>query len=295
MSSEIFTRERIIRTGQTAGIFLALLGIFLALGIQTLGRGGLLIFGVILGVSLVSGAGLSTARVLRNSAIPIPYSGAPWLYSTTRELSRRAGLGYVPRLYYRPGSEPTAFTLGRADDVAIVVSQGLFERLNDREITGVLAHEIGHIKNNDLGILRISESIRIATTVMAQVGQFIIIFGFPIFLLTGTALPFRFVFLTLAAPVLTLLLHLALMRTREFDADLEAVHLTGDPEGLASALGNLERSGYRWLDLFRPFPGNRQSDLLRTHPATEERIRRLHRMKGGQSLLLPEVRSSSRE
>ena len=191
-------------------------------------------------------------------------------------LAARAGLPQAPKFYYVPSSQPNAFAVGSRTDGAIAISDGLLRLLDRRELAGVLAHEISHIANRDLWIMGLADIMARLTTLTSYVGQFLLLFNLPL-LLTGRAHVSWFaIALLILSPSLMSLLQLALSRTREYDADLGAVELTGDPGGLASALAKLERAtGTFWEDIL--LPGRRIPDpsLLRTHPPTRERIKRL--------------------
>lgn len=203
-----------------------------------------------------------------------PYE-APELHGLLAAISKRAGLP-VPDLHYVPSRVPNAFAVGRPGEAAIAVTDGLLRTMTLRELAGVLAHEVSHIRNRDLWVMGLADTVARMTGAMSLVGILLLIVNLPL-LLTGEAMvPWPLVLLLFWAPTLTALLQLALSRTREFDADLDAVGLTGDPEALASALAKLQRmERASWEKVL--FPGRRMPDpsLLRTHPATAERIRRL--------------------
>lgn len=193
-----------------------------------------------------------------------------------RVLAGRAGLPRAPRLYYVPSRVLNAFAVGSRTDAAIAVTDGMLRVLDMRELAGVFAHEISHIRNNDLWTMSLADTISRLTTFMAQAGFILLVVGLPYFLLGGAGVPWLFGIVLVFAPTLSNLLQLALSRAREFDADLDAAGLTGDPAGLAAALRKMELGqGTFWERLM--LPGRRLPDpsLLRSHPATGERIRRL--------------------
>ncbi len=197
-------------------------------------------------------------------------------FGILEELSRRAGLDFVPALYYVPSATLNAFTMGRGDDVVIAVTDGMLRTLGRREFAGVIAHELSHVRNNDLWVMSLADSISRLTNLMTLAGAILLIVNLP-FLLTGQAqVSWLLVALLLLAPTIGNLLQMGLSRAREYDADLDAAALTGDPAGLASALMKLEHHHSRlWEQLL--LPGRRIPDpsLLRSHPPTEERIERL--------------------
>lgn len=193
--------------------------------------------------------------------------------SLVETLAQRAGLNHVPALYYIPSRMLNAFATGTRENAAIAITDGLIRRLSVRELAGVLAHEMSHIDNNDLWLMGVADVLSRMTATLSYLGMF----ALGISLIFGQAVvPFWISLLLIAAPTICSLLQLALSRAREYDADLEAATLTGDPHGLASALAKLERiQGRYWEEIM--LPGRRMPDpsLLRTHPPTEERISRL--------------------
>jgi len=209
-------------------------------------------------------------------ARPLLPDEVPALYTILKELCKRAGLKHVPRLYYIPTDVPNAFTTGKKDNAVITVTAGLLNSLSLREITGVLAHEVSHIWHNDLWIMNLSDVISRLTFIFSITGQFLLLLNLPFILFTNYKIPWLPVLILIFAPTINMLLQLALSRTREFDADLGAAILTGDPEGLAMALEKMERyqSGL-FSRIFFPGYKDPHPSLLRTHPSTEERIKRL--------------------
>lgn len=191
-------------------------------------------------------------------------------------LARDAELEAVPDLYYLPSSVPNAFAVGSPRDSAVVVSDGLLRTLNGREFFGVLAHEVSHIAHRDLRILGLADIMARLTSVAAAVGIFFLFLNIPLVLFGETTLPWILVVVMVFSPTLTSLLQLSLSRSREYDADLGAARLTGDPMALASALRKLDRiAGRAWEQIVLPGGRNPNPSLLRTHPPTEERIARL--------------------
>jgi heat shock protein HtpX len=193
-------------------------------------------------------------------------------------LADRAELPAHPRLYVIPSMTLNAFAAGRPDRAAIAVTEGLLRRLSLREVTGVLAHEMSHIRNGDLVVMGLADAMTRYTQVLSYVAVLLAILNLPAMLFDEPPFPWSAIVLLYLAPAASSLLQLGLSRTREYDADLEAVGLTGDPIGLASALRSLERyQGRFWEDLMLPVPGRRipQPSVLRSHPHTEDRIARL--------------------
>ena len=185
-------------------------------------------------------------------------------------LARRAGLNTVPELYYVPTRVMNAFTVGDRSHSAIAITDGLLRALDLRELAGVLAHEVSHVRNNDMRVMMLADMV----SRMASTFQTFALFSL-IFLFTGM-ITWTTVLVLMATPTIMTMLQLALSRTREFDADLGALELTGDALGLASALEKMDNYQQSFLD--RVFiPGRRVPDpsILRTHPNTSERVRRL--------------------
>ncbi len=220
---------------------------------------------------------LSPKLVLRMyGAVPLTRQQAPELYALVEELARRAELPAVPRLYYVPAPEPNAFTMGKPEEAVIAVTIGLLQTMNLRELAGVLAHEITHIRNNDVWVMNLADTLTRVTANLSFLGQIILFINLPLIFMTGQGVSWLAILLLVFAPTLSALLQLALSRTREYDADLGAAELTGDPEGLASALAKLEAHNRGWLRrILLPGRSDPEPSLLRTHPPTQERIRRL--------------------
>lgn len=204
-----------------------------------------------------------------------PYD-APQLYRLIRALAERAHLPSIPTLYYIPSQTLNAFTVGKQADAAIAITDGLLHKLALRELAGALAHEISHIQHNDMGVMILADLVGRMTHFLSLIVQLLILINLPLFLLTEKSISWFAVLLLIFAPAISSLLQLALSRVREFDADLGAVNLTGDPQGLASALAKLEQQQGGLLEHIL-IPGRRDPEpsLLRTHPRTEERISRL--------------------
>jgi heat shock protein HtpX len=206
-----------------------------------------------------------------------PRFGGP-LSDVVTLLAERAELPARPQLFVIPSATLNAFATGQPGHAAIAVTEGLLRCLSVREVAGVLAHEISHIRNNDLWVMGLADAISRFTAALSYAAVLLALFnGFG--LLTGELYVSWWAVLVLyIAPTVSSLLQLALSRAREYDADLEGAWLTGDPTALASALRRLERyTGSLWEDLMFPIPGRRipQPSLLRSHPTTEERVARL--------------------
>ncbi len=195
-------------------------------------------------------------------------------------LSDRAELDATPRLYVIPSSTLNAFATGSQRSPFIAITEGLLRRLDLGEVSAVLAHEISHIRNNDLKTMALADAISRVTQLMSFVGIILILANLPLWLVDADRFPWLAAILLYLAPTFGNLLQLALSRTREYDADMEGASLTGNPQALIDALEKLEQyHGAVWEDMF--FPGRRipQPCLLRSHPPTHDRVQKLRGLK----------------
>ncbi|MCU1308678.1 MAG: protease [Acidobacteriaceae bacterium] len=213
---------------------------------------------------------------------------APGLHSIVEELAARANLP-KPRVYIIPQAQPNAFATGRnPQHSAVAATQGIMELLNERELRGVIAHELGHVLNRDILITSIAATIASAVTFIAHALQWGAIFG------GGRDDDERgstigTLALAIVAPIAATLVQLAISRSREFEADATGARLCGDPESLARALEKLERGAEAIpadvapatasLYIVNPFAGTGGFlNWFSTHPPMEERIARLRAM-----------------
>lgn len=201
---------------------------------------------------------------------------APELYRLLQTLSENAGLQRLPILFYVPSNVMNAFTTGSPENSAIGLSDGLLRRMNMREIAGVLGHELMHIVNQDTRMMAFADLTSRITSFFSLTGQLLLLINLPLFLFSEVSLPWGPILLLLASPTISALAQLALSRNREYDADLGSAKLTGDPLALASALEKMEPPRHGLLAQIL-FPGPRIPDpsILRSHPPTEQRVRRL--------------------
>lgn len=266
---------------QTA-LLLGLLAAFLALlGWLLWGYDGILMLLIGGAVAVLFNPSLSPRLIMRlYRAQPLPRARARALYDMLAVLSWRAGLPREPALYYVPSPILNAFAVGSREQSAIAITDGLLRELDGREVVGVLAHEISHIRNNDLRVMGLADMFSRATGILSAIGQFLLILNLPLILFTEITINWWAIALLVFAPALAVLAQLALSRTREFDADLNAARLTGDPDGLARALTKLETIQGGWLErVFMPGRRQVQPSILRTHPNTAERVARLQALK----------------
>lgn len=236
-----------------------------------------LIFLVGMGLfSLLFSPSLRPALTMRLAgARPVPYDQLLEEQAMLRTLSLRAGMETPPDLYWLSSNEVNAFAVGSPGRSAVAVSSGLLRLMDRDELFGVLAHEVSHIRNRDTRVMAMSALANRMTRTMAFLGILLVVLSMPLYLFTDQTIPWMGLFVLMAAPFLSDLMQLALSRTREFNADMDAAKLTNDPRGLASALHRLDTlsCGF-WHKMFsvraQPMP-----PWLRTHPETGERVRRL--------------------
>ena len=221
-------------------------------------------------------------------AHPVGQHDAPRLYAIVHELATRAEIP-MPRLYRIPSPQPNAFATGRNPEHGVVaVTDGILQLLTERELRGVLAHELGHIKNRDILVSTVAAAIAGAIAYIANMLQWTAIFG-------GSSdddgpSPIAALGLAIVAPIAATIVQLGISRSREYLADETGAALASDPEGLASALEKLERAAHvvppavsapstASLFIVNPFAGVRgMANLFSTHPPMQERIRRLRGM-----------------
>jgi len=243
------------------------------LGWALLGATGLTAAVIVVLVFLAFAPRISPRMMLRLAgASELRPEQAPGLYRLLGTLAQRAGLERVPRLYYMPTRVLNAFAVGSRDDAAITVTDGLLRRLEGRELAGVLAHELAHVRANDVWVMTLAELAGRITGTLSFFGLALLFIWAPLSLFFGSGVPLLPILVMIFAPTLSAMLQLALSRTREYDADIAAAELTGDPRGLASALNTLERLQGGWME--RMFLA-RVPRWMRSHPQTDERIRRL--------------------
>lgn len=229
------------------------------------------------GLALVLAPGASPRLILgMYRAQEIPRHTLPVVHDVLSLITTKAKLPAPPRLYYVPSAMLNAFAVGRPNDAAIALTDGLLRTLSLRELAGVLAHEISHIRNNDLVVMNLADVIAQVTRIMAFGGMLLMLVSLPVWLIEYGGIPWLLILVLMLAPTFGSLLQLALSRAREYDADLDAAGLTGDPVGLASALEKMERLQGDFMERIL-LPGARIPDpsLLRTHPPIEKRISRL--------------------
>jgi len=266
---------------QSTALLLFLSAFLGLLGWLLWGGAGILILLTVGLSAVVMNPTLSPRWVMRMyGASRLDIDSAPALTIAIQRLSERAGLPELPQLYYVPSRILNAFAVGNPRQSAIALTDGMLRRLEMREIVGVLAHEMSHIRNNDLWVMGLADMFSRATSLLSLLGQLMLLFSLPLVLFSMVKINWPAILLLIFAPMLSSLAQLALSRTREYDADLNAVRLTGDPDGLAAALAKIERIQGGWLErILLPGRGVPEPSLLRTHPETSDRIARLMTLK----------------
>ena len=259
-----------------------LTGFLVAFGGYFFGRQGMVIALVFAAVLNFGSYWFSASIVLRMSraqvASPEQY---PRLHQITDRLVGRAGLP-KPNLYVISDRSPNAFATGRnPQHAAVAVTEGLMDVLSEEELEGVIAHELGHVKNRDILISSVAATIAGAIMVMANMARWSAIFG------GGRDRDgniFGVLAMAILAPLAALMVQMAISRTREFKADATGADMVGHPNGLANALRQLEAASKRvplqaspatsHMYIVKPFGGG-VGNLFSTHPPIEERVRRL--------------------
>lgn len=218
-------------------------------------------------------------------ATEVERSELPDLYQLVDTLRRRADLP-MPKLAVAPSRQPNAFATGRTPEKAVVcVTRGLLDTVDRRQLEGIVAHELAHIKNRDMLIGTVAATLSAAIVMLARVG-----FWFGGDRDRGPLGAAGAVLMLILAPLAAMLIQMAISRAGEFRADRSGAEISGDPRGLADALRSLERAAERvpmqvnpaasHLCIVQPLRGTRAAfaTLFRTHPPTSERVRRLEEM-----------------
>lgn len=273
---------------QTLLLVCLLLGVFILAGWLLFGENGLWIIALISVIIVLMEPALGSRLTLAlYRARPIARHEAPELWQIMTFLAARAELNNVPTLYYVASPMVNAFTVGSRQQAAIALTDGLLRHLSTRELAAVLAHETAHVANGDLLVMGLADYISRLTSILSLIGQILLFLALPSILFGYATINWAMLLLLLFSPHLVVLLQLGLSRVREFNADLKASELTKDPEALALALAKIERVSQSWRSLLFPGWGNPQPSWLRTHPATEERIKRLLSLRATPTIQWP--------
>jgi heat shock protein HtpX len=279
-----------MNTLKTALLLTSLTLFLLFLGQHFGGRNGMLIaLAIAVAMNFFSYFYSDKLALSMYRAQPATREQLPRVYSVVEQMTQRIGLP-MPKIYVIPSESPNAFATGRnPQHASVAVTQGILNLLNDEELAGVLAHELGHVRNRDILTSSIAATLAGAITILAQTGRFAMIFG-------GyggggndrdrngggiTAL-----FMLILAPIAATLIQLAVSRSREYEADATGAHMTGNPYALASALQKLDAYSKRLpmgatpstahLFIVQPLiSGGGFANLFSTHPPIAKRIERL--------------------
>jgi heat shock protein HtpX len=215
-------------------------------------------------------------------AQPVTREQLPRAYDVVERLTQKMGLP-MPKMYVIPTDSPNAFATGRnPKHASVAVTQGILDLLNDEELEGVLAHELGHVNNRDILISSIAATLAGAITFLARFGFFFGGMGDRNERRGGAG---GGLLMLIVAPIAAMLIQLAVSRSREYQADATGAHMTGNPYALASALSKLDAYSRRLpmagtpstahLFIIQPFLGMNFGSLFSTHPPIAKRIERL--------------------
>ena len=258
-------------------LFMAMSGLLGAMGWLLGGAAGLQFTIVLAGTTLLFSPRIPAHMLMRvHGAGRLQPHQLPELHHIVDTLARRAGLETPPALYYSPSMRLNAFAAGNRHDAAICITQGLLNLLNTREMAGILAHELTHIQHNDMEMMGLSGLMMRMIRFISLLGQLVLVLLFPLLFLGEIHINPWGIVLMIAAPTISVFIHLALSRAQEFEADDGSARLTSDPCWLASALKKLEllqrRRGPWQMMMAQVRP---RTGLLSTHPPVSQRISRL--------------------
>jgi heat shock protein HtpX len=277
---------------KTALLLGGIFGLLLALG-SVIGGGQFIWLFALLGVAFTAYGYWNSDKIAIKAmrAHPVTPAEQPGMYRIVQELSMAAGKP-MPRLFVSPTEAPNAFATGRnPEHAAVCCTEGILQLLDERELRGVLGHELMHVYNRDILTSSVAAAVAGVITSVAQMLMFMNIFG------GGDdedrPNPLALIAVSLLAPVAAAVIQMAISRTREYDADEDGSRLTGDPLALASALAKLEHGvaarplaptpqlqNASHLMIANPFRAQDVSKLFSTHPPTADRIARLQQLAG---------------
>jgi heat shock protein HtpX len=277
---------------KTAALLGGIFGLLLAIGAVVSGGRYLWVF-ALFGVVMTAYGYWNSDKIAIKAmrAYPVTPEQQPAMYRIVQELSAKAGQP-MPRLFVSPTEAPNAFATGRnPQHAAVCCTEGILGLLDERELRGVLGHELMHVYNRDILTSSVAAAIAGVITSVAQMLMFVNIFG------GGDdedrPNPLALLAISLLAPVAASVIQMAISRTREYDADEDGSRLTGDPLALAHALAKLDQGvaarplaptpqlqNTSHLMIANPFRTEDVSRLFSTHPPTAERIARLQELAG---------------
>jgi heat shock protein HtpX len=273
---------------KTVMLLAALTALFLFIGRAIGGQNGLIIALFLAGVMNFAAYWWSDRIVLRMyRAQEIGPEQAPELFAIVSGLAARAQMP-MPKVYIIPEESPNAFATGRnPQHAAVAVTQGILRLLTREELAGVLAHELGHVRNRDTLIMTVAATLAGALSHLATMAVWGTFFSRSDDDEEGGG--FGGLLAIIVAPIAAAMIQMAISRSREFLADEQGARLSGNPLALASALRKIDEWSKRihihsgtpataHMFIINPFSGGGVTALFSTHPATEERIRRLEEM-----------------
>jgi heat shock protein HtpX len=284
---------------RTVMLLSALTALFMALGYTLGGSGGALIaLLVAAGMNLFTFWNADKIVLSMHNAREVDSESAPEYYGLVRDLAQRAGLP-MPRVYLIDEPHPNAFATGRdPDHAAVAATTGLLSMLTREEVAGVMAHELGHVKNRDTLIMTMVATIAGAISMLANFGLFFRGGDQE----NGHGNIVATLLAVIVAPFAAMIVQMAISRTREYGADAAGAQISGNPRALASALAKIS-GGAEMIPnpVAQRNPAAAQlyivpvhvSELFSTHPATEKRIAALEAMAGGTGAAAPTPRASA--
>jgi heat shock protein HtpX len=270
-------------TVKTAFLLTALTLLLMGIGRAFGGQNGMLLALVIAaGTNFVAYFFSDKIALATYRARPVTREELPRAYEVVERLTQKIGIP-MPKLYVIPTDSPNAFATGRnPQHASVAMTQGILNLLNDEELEGVLAHELGHVNNRDILISSIAATIAGAITFVSRFGFF---FGGMQDRDDRRGGGIGALLMLILAPIAAMLIQLAVSRSREYQADATGAHFTGNPYALASALSKLDAYSRRLpmqatpstahLFIIQPFLGMNFGSLFSTHPPIAKRIERL--------------------
>lgn len=273
---------------KTSILMAGIVALFGAVGMMIGGERGMLLALIFGGGMNVFSYWFSDKLVLRMyNAQEVDAASSPYLYNMVKQLAQRAQLP-MPKVYLINEQQPNAFATGRnPEHAAVAATSGILQMLTERELRGVMAHELAHVKHRDILLSTISATMAGAISALANFAMF---FG-------GrdengrASNPIATIAVALLAPMAAMLIQMAISRAREYEADAGGAGFCGDPNALADALQKIDyyargipmpsaeahpETGQ--MMIMNPLSGRGMAGLFSTHPPTEERIRRLRAM-----------------
>jgi heat shock protein HtpX len=278
-----------MNTFKTAFLLTALTLFLIFIGGHFGGRNGMILaFIVAAGMNFFSYFYSDKLALSMYRAQPVTREQLPRVYQIVERILPRMALP-MPKIYVIPNESPNAFATGRnPKHAAVAVTQGILNLLNDEELEGVLAHELGHVRNRDILTSSIAATLAGAITLLAQTARFAGLFGGYGGSRDGRGrgMDGGGLFMIILAPIAATLIQLAVSRSREYEADATGANVTGNPYALASALQKLDAYSRRLplqasastahLFIVAPFVGGASlANLFSTHPPMASRIQRL--------------------